>query len=338
MLNQNKALLEVENLKKYFPIKRGIVGTLARQPKKFVKAIDNVNFQIYKGETLGLVGESGCGKSTLAKTLSFLYTPDEGSIHFDGNEIQYNSIKSVRELRRDLQMVFQDPYTSLNPRLTIRQVFYEILSVHKLCPTKEREEKTVRMLEMVGMTKAALDRYPSQFSGGQRQRISIARALIMNPNFLIADEPVSALDVSIQAQILNLLIDLKANLDLTMLFISHDLRVVRYISDRVIVMYLGKIVESGPAEEIFRNPFHPYTDLLIKASPVIDQEKRVRQYTIQGDTPSPIDLPSGCRFQNRCPFVKEKCRLEEPEFRDICSGRSVACHYPLINQSQAKII
>lgn len=329
MLDQNKALLEVENLRKWFPIKRGIVGTLARQPKKYVKALDNLSFNIYKGETLGLVGESGCGKSTLAKTLSFLYTPDDGSVLFDGKDIQYNSNKLIRELRTHLQMVFQDPYTSLNPRHTIRQVFYEILSVHKLCPPKEREERTVQILEMVGMSKSALDRYPSQFSGGQRQRISIARALIMNPTFLIADEPVSALDVSIQAQILNLLIDLKNSLDLTMLFISHDLRVVRYISDRVIVMYLGKIVESAPAEEIFTNPLHPYTDLLIKASPVIDQEKNVRQYTIKGDTPSPIDLPSGCRFQNRCPYVKEKCRLEEPEFSEVSNGRSVACHYPL---------
>lgn len=329
MIDQNETILEVENVRKWFPINRGIIGTISRQPQKYVKALDDVSFNIYKGETLGLVGESGCGKSTLAKTLSFLYTPDKGKISFENEEIRYNNKKSIHDMRMKSQMVFQDPYTSLNPRLSIRQVLYEILNVHNLCTSNERENKCISTLEMVGMNESAMDRYPNQFSGGQRQRISIARALIMDPTFLIADEPVSALDVSIQAQILNLLIDLKSSLNLTMLFISHDLRVVRYISDRVIVMYLGKIMESAPSEEIFTKPFHPYTDLLMKAAPVIDKEKKVRQYTIKGETPSPIDLPSGCRFQNRCPFVTDKCRQEEPGLRNVNGDRYVACHYPL---------
>ena len=235
----SEVLLSVENMVKQFPIKQTMFDVIGRKPKRFVRAVDNVSFQVKKGETVGLVGESGCGKSTLAKTISRLYPPDGGRVLFDGQDMFGLKSDELRRIRYKMQMVFQDPYSSLNPRMTVRQMLNEILSVHKLCPKNERTAEELRVLDMVGMGENALDRYPSQFSGGQRQRINIARALIMKPNMLIADEPVSALDVSIQAQIINLLIDLKHELDLTMLFISHDLRVVKYISDRVIVMYLG---------------------------------------------------------------------------------------------------
>lgn len=236
---------------------------------------------------------------------------------------------ALQQARYKMQMVFQDPYSSLNPRMTVRQMFYEVLGVHKLCAPKERERECLRILDLVGLDRNALDRYPSQFSGGQRQRISIARALAMRPEVLIADEPVSALDVSIQAQVINLLIELKQNLNLTMLFISHDLRVVRYISDRVVVMYLGKVVEMGETEDLFDHPRHPYTDILMKAAPTVDPDAHGQEYAIQGETPSPLNIPKGCRFHPRCPYAQERCHCEEPPLEETAPGRFVACHFKL---------
>ncbi|MBQ8536797.1 MAG: ABC transporter ATP-binding protein, partial [Clostridia bacterium] len=296
MTEFREPLLHIENMVKQFPQKQTIFEIISRKPVQYVRAVDGVSLDVMKGETVGLVGESGCGKSTLAKTVCCLYPANGGRAIFDGDDIFALDKAALRQARHKMQMVFQDPYSSLNPRMTIRQMLYEVLSVHKLCAPKDREAECLRILDLVGMTKEALDRYPSQFSGGQRQRISIARALVMKPRLLIADEPVSALDVSIQAQVINLLIDLKQALGLTMLFISHDLRVVRYISDRVVVMYLGKVVEMGDTEELFEHPRHPYTDILMKAAPDVDPEAKGREYAIQGETPSPMNVPSGCRF------------------------------------------
>ena len=329
-MENNKPLLSVQNLCMYFPIRQNIAEILSHKEQKVVKAVDNVSFEINEGETVGLVGESGCGKSTLSKTLINLYKPTSGTIEFaDLGNISELKGNSQKELYFNIQMVFQDPYSSLNPRKTIRQIFYEILSVHKLCSKEHMEEKTKSLLSLVGMPEYALDRLPGEFSGGQRQRIGIARALALNPRFLIADEPVSALDMSIQAQVINLLEELKGKLNLTMLFISHDLRVVEYISDRVIVMYLGKIVEMAKTDDIFEKPFHPYTDILIKAAPVMNPDDTDREYVIEGETPSPIDVPSGCRFHPRCPYATDKCREIEPELKTLDDGRKVACHYPL---------
>ena len=325
----SEALLRVENMVKQFPIKQTMFDVIARKPKRYVRAVDDVSFQVGKGETVGLVGESGCGKSTLAKTICRLYAPDGGKVIFDGRDMFGLSSDELRRIRYKMQMVFQDPYSSLNPRMTVRQMLSEILSVHKLCPREERTAEELRVLDMVGMGENALDRYPSQFSGGQRQRINIARALIMKPDMLIADEPVSALDVSIQAQIINLLIDLKNELDLTMLFISHDLRVVKYISDRVAVMYLGRIVEVGETEELYERPCHPYTDILLKAAPEVDPDGKGGEYVIHGETPSPIDIPGGCRFHPRCPYADDLCKTKEPPLVELWPGRCVACHHRL---------
>lgn len=322
-----EVLLSVENMVKQFPIKQTMFDVIGRKPKRFVRAVDNVSFQVKKGETVGLVGESGCGKSTLAKTITRLYPPDGGRVLFDGQDMFGLKSDELRRIRYKMQMVFQDPYSSLNPRMTVRQMLNEILSVHKLCPKSERTAEELKVLDMVGMGENALDRYPSQFSGGQRQRINIARALIMKPNMLIADEPVSALDVSIQAQIINLLIDLKHELDLTMLFISHDLRVVKYISDRVIVMYLGCIVEVGDTEELYEKPCHPYTDILLKAAPEVDPDGNGGEYAIYGETPSPIAIPRGCRFHPRCPYADELCKTQQPPLVEVWPGRCVACHH-----------
>lgn len=329
-MENNQTILSVQDLCMYFPVRRNIFQILTGKEQKMVKAVDHVSFDIKKGETVGLVGESGCGKSTLSKTLIRLYEQTSGKIEFEGlGDIGSLNAKQKKDLYFRMQMVFQDPYSSLNPRKSIRQMFYEILTVHKLCSKKQLEERTIHLLNMVGMPEYALDRMPGEFSGGQRQRIGIARALAMNPDFLIADEPVSALDMSIQAQVINLLEELKHKLNLTMLFISHDLRVVEYISDRVIVMYLGKIVEMAKTEEIFEKPLHPYTDILMKAAPVMNPDDTSREYAIEGETPSPIDVPSGCRFHPRCPFATDKCRSQEPELTETEGGRKVACHYPL---------
>ena len=339
MQQEATPILNVSHLSKTFPIKRNIAEIVRKKEQKYVRAVEDVTFSIRKGETLGLVGESGCGKSTLSKTLIRLYKPDDGKIMFDQyGDLALKEGAALTKARRDIQMVYQDPYSSLNPKMTIRQMFYEILSVHHICPKEEFEKKTIEILDMVGMPSYALDRYPSAFSGGQRQRIGIARALILNPALLIADEPVSALDVSIQAQIINLLMDLKAKLNLTMLFISHDLRVVQYLSDRVMVMYLGRVVEMGSAEELFQHPAHPYTQILIQAAPVIDTKNKEREYEIRGETPSPIDIPKGCAFHPRCPFATEKCRTAEPVMTEDANGRMVKCHYPLVDGFSMKAV
>ena len=339
MQQEATSILNVSHLSKTFPIKRNIAEIVRKKEQKYVRAVEDVTFSIRKGETLGLVGESGCGKSTLSKTLIRLYKPDDGKIMFDQyGDLALKEGAALTKARRDIQMVYQDPYSSLNPKMTIRQMFYEILSVHHICPKEEFEKKTIEILDMVGMPSYALDRYPSAFSGGQRQRIGIARALILNPALLIADEPVSALDMSIQAQIINLLMDLKAKLNLTMLFISHDLRVVQYLSDRVMVMYLGRVVEMGSAEELFQHPAHPYTQILIQAAPVIDTKNKEREYEIRGETPSPIDIPKGCAFHPRCPFATEKCRTAEPVMTEDANGRMVKCHYPLVDGFSMKAV
>jgi oligopeptide/dipeptide ABC transporter ATP-binding protein len=322
-------LLVVSNLKKYFRLKRPILDAIARKPVQTLKAVDDISFSISKGETLGLVGESGCGKSTLARTIMRLYDPDAGSVTLEGLDISTLRGKELRDQRRRFQMVFQDPYSSLNPRMTVRDILGEVLSVHKVCPPGERDQRIYHLLRMVGMNPDIVDRYPGEFSGGQRQRIGIARALALDPAFIIADEPVSALDVSIQAQVINLLMDLQKELDLTMLFISHDLRVVRLITHRVAVMYLGKLIELAPTEELYEHPHHPYTEVLLKAAPVLDPTNRSRDYAIEGEPPSPIHLPTGCRFHPRCPHATEMCKEQQPEFRQISAGRWVACHYPL---------
>mgnify|MGYP004631093785 FL=1 len=339
MQQEATPILNVSHLSKTFPIKRNIAEIVRKKEQKYVRAVEDVTFSIRKGETLGLVGESGCGKSTLSKTLIRLYKPDDGKIMFDQyGDLALKEGAALTKARRDIQMVYQDPYSSLNPKMTIRQMFYEILSVHHICPKEEFEKKTIEILDMVGMPSYALDRYPSAFSGGQRQRIGIARALILNPALLIADEPVSALDMSIQAQIINLLMDLKAKLNLTMLFISHDLRVVQYLSDRVMVMFLGRVVEMGSAEELFQHPAHPYTQILIQAAPVIDIKHKEREYEIRGETPSPIDIPKGCAFHPRCPFATEKCRTAEPVMTEDANGRMVKCHYPLVDGFSMKAV
>ena len=339
MQQEATPILNVSHLSKTFPIKRNIAEIVRKKEQKYVRAVEDVTFSVRKGETLGLVGESGCGKSTLSKTLIRLYKPDDGKIMFDQyGDLALKEGAALTKARRDIQMVYQDPYSSLNPKMTIRQMFYEILSVHHICPKEEFEKKTIEILDMVGMPSYALDRYPSAFSGGQRQRIGIARALILNPALLIADEPVSALDMSIQAQIINLLMDLKAKLNLTMLFISHDLRVVQYLSDRVMVMYLGRVVEMGSAEELFQHPAHPYTQILIQAAPVIDTKHKEREYEIRGETPSPIDIPKGCAFHPRCPFATEKCRTAEPVMTEDANGRMVKCHYPLVDGFSMKAV
>lgn len=339
MQQEATPILNVSHLSKTFPIKRNIAEIARKKEQKYVRAVEDVTFSIRKGETLGLVGESGCGKSTLSKTLIRLYKPDDGKIMFDQyGDLALKEGAALTKARRDIQMVYQDPYSSLNPKMTIRQMFYEILSVHHICPKEEFEKKTIEILDMVGMPSYALDRYPSAFSGGQRQRIGIARALILNPALLIADEPVSALDMSIQAQIINLLMDLKAKLNLTMLFISHDLRVVQYLSDQVMVMYLGRVVEMGSAEELFQHPAHPYTQILIQAAPLIDTKHKEREYEIRGETPSPIDIPKGCAFHPRCPFATEKCRTAEPVMTEDANGRMVKCHYPLVDGFSMKAV
>ncbi|MDR1514593.1 MAG: ABC transporter ATP-binding protein [Synergistaceae bacterium] len=303
---------------------------LIKRDKMLIKAVDHVSLTVYKGETTGLVGESGCGKSTLSRTLVRLYEPTEGEVNFlDFGDIAKAKGSILTKVRHHMQMIFQDPYSSLNPSMTVRQIFYEILSVHKICPRREMTERAVKLLDMVGIGNDALDRYPYEFSGGQRQRIGIARAIAMNPDLLIADEPVSALDMSIQAQIINLLAELKEKLSLSMLFISHDLRVVEYISDRVAVMYLGMIVEEAPTSDLFRNPAHPYTDILIKAAPIANPRMKNAPVVIEGEIPGFINIPPGCRFHPRCPYARDLCREEVPAIRFLNGDRRIACHYPL---------
>jgi oligopeptide/dipeptide ABC transporter ATP-binding protein len=330
MIAAGNEFVRIEGLTKVFPLKQPILDIIARKPKKILKAVDQVNLSIKKGETLGLVGESGCGKSTLAKTIMRLYNPDGGKLMFEGVDLASLKGQNLRDARKKFQMIFQDPYSSLNPRMSVRDMLTEILTVHNVCPKSEIDDRIGKVLETVGMSIQMAERFPGEFSGGQRQRLGIARALALNPSFIIADEPVSALDVSIQAQVINLLRDIQQSLHLTMLFISHDLRVVRYITNRVAVMYLGKIIELADTEELFRNAYHPYTKVLIKAAPVLDPRIRSSEYAIEGEPPSPIHVPEGCKFHPRCPYANDRCQSEQPEMREVHPGRLVACHYPLV--------
>lgn len=314
-------LVEVKNLKKYFPKKRGLFG----REKTYVKAVDDVSFTIYKGETLGLVGESGCGKSTTGRMLMRLLDPTEGQILFEGKEISSLNDNQIRDMRKEFQMVFQDPYASLNPRMKVGDIISEPLIIHGY-PKVQREERVQKLLEVVGLSAYHAERYPHEFSGGQRQRIGIARALAVNPKLIIADEPVSALDVSIQSQILNLLKDLQDEFQLTYLFIAHDLSVVEHISDRVGVMYLGKIVELADKETLYQNPMHPYTKALISAVPIPNPRLKRERIILKGDIPSPSNPPSGCTFHTRCPFATDICKKEIPKLREISYGHFVSCH------------
>ncbi|MFC6038610.1 ABC transporter ATP-binding protein [Paenisporosarcina macmurdoensis] len=315
-------LLRVEGLKKYFPIRKGLLSRVSGH----VKAVDDVSFYVNKGETLGIVGESGCGKSTTGRMLMRLLEPTEGKVFFDGKELTSISNDDMRKARREIQMVFQDPYASLNPRHTIEKILEEPLIVHGIGDSKERKKKVRDFLEIVGLSSYHAKRYPHQFSGGQRQRIGIARALMTNPKLIIADEPVSALDVSIQAQVLNLMQDLQKELNLTYIFIAHDLGVVRHISDRVGVMYLGKMVEVAVSEKLYDKPLHPYTQALLSAVPVPDPNFVREQILIKGDIPSPSNPPSGCTFHTRCPFKMDVCTKIVPKLEELETGHSVACH------------
>jgi peptide/nickel transport system ATP-binding protein len=320
-------LVELENLKVYFPIKSGIV--LDRHVGD-IRAVDDVSLTIGRGETVGLVGESGCGKSTVGRTIIRLYKPTAGRILFDGRDISKLGDRELRPLRRRMQMVFQDPYASLNPRHSVGRTVGEPLRSHGLASRREADTRVRELLHVVGLPADAAGRYPHEFSGGQRQRIGLARALALNPDFVVADEPVSALDVSIQAQIINLLETLQEEFDLTYLFIAHDLAVVRHISDRIAVMYLGWIVEVSPAAELYENPLHPYTISLLSAVPIPDPviERRRESILLAGDLPSPANPPPACRFHTRCPFIQPtRCRDEIPQLRRLATGHEVACHW-----------
>lgn len=318
-------LVKTENVKKHFKVENGIFS----DKKKVVHAVDGVNMEIITGETLALVGESGCGKSTLGRLIIRLMKPTYGSVYFEGQDIAKLNESSIRKKRREMQIVFQDPYASLNPRMNVKDIISEPLRTHKIVGKKDIEGKVAELMEMVGIRKDYMMRYPHMFSGGQRQRIGIARAVALDPKFVVCDEAVSALDVSVQAQIINLLQDLQEQKKLTYLFISHDLNVVKHIANRVCVMFLGKIVEVGKKEDIFKQPLHPYTRFLMESSPIMDPHLRSKEKLIlKGEMPSPIDLPRGCRFSTRCPFCTERCKESEPELvrKD---GREVACHFPL---------
>ncbi|MCM3082052.1 ABC transporter ATP-binding protein [Brevibacillus invocatus] len=296
------------------------------KPKKMIKAVDDISFPVYRGETLGIVGESGCGKSTTGRSILRLHENTSGQILFDGKDISTVSSSEMRQLRRKMQMIFQDPYASLNPKKSIREILTEPLRVHGLDTPKEREHKAIEIMEIVGLSEYHLDRYPHEFSGGQRQRIGIARAVILRPDIIVADEPVSALDVSIQSQVINLLLQLQKEFHLTYVFISHDLGVVQHISDRVGVMYLGKLVEIADAQHIFTNPMHPYTKALLSAVPITHPDEKKERIIIKGDLPSPANPPSGCTFHPRCANAMEICKTQAPTLQIIDETQSVACH------------
>ena len=322
---ENTALVQIKGLKKYFPITQGIIF---QRKVADVKAVDGLDFSITKGETLGLVGESGCGKSTTGRSILQLYRPTAGEVIFQGKDLAKIQGEELRKMRRNLQMIFQDPYASLNPRMTVGDIIGEPLEVHNIAKGKDKKDRVQELLQVVGLNPYFVNRYPHEFSGGQRQRIGIARALAVQPDFIVCDEPISALDVSIQAQIINLLEELQGKFNLTYLFIAHDLSVVRHISDRVAVMYLGKIVELTDRDSLYKTPLHPYTKALLSAVPIPDpvvEEKRER-IILTGDVPSPVNPPSGCRFHTRCPVAIEKCKTEDPAWRDAGNNHWVACH------------
>ena len=321
LIDASAPLVEVNGLKQYFNINMGMFRT------KPLKAVDGVSFQINKGETLGLVGESGCGKTTVGRTLLHLYKPTAGEIYFKGKKIETK--QDIKEFRKKATMVFQDPYSSLNPRMTVSDIIGEPLDIHKLYTNKaERQEKILELMENVGLNSEHAARYAHEFSGGQRQRIGIARALAINPEFIVCDEPVSALDVSIQAQVINMFADLQEKMNLSYLFIAHDLLVVRHISDRIAVMYLGKMVELADAKEIYDHPLHPYSKALMSAVPVPDPKiaRANQRIALGGDIPSPLNAPSGCPFRTRCAYATERCAMEMPEFKEVSKGHFVACH------------
>lgn len=319
---ENNILLKAENIVKRFPIHGGILS----KEIAAVKAVQNISFTLKKGETLGLVGESGCGKSTLGRCLIKLIEPTSGKIIFNNQDITDLQGDELKALRRKMQIIFQDPYASLNPRMTIGAILEEPLVIHNLYKSdKERKDRVLELINLVGLRPEHLSRYPHEFSGGQRQRVGIARALAVNPELIICDEPVSALDVSIQAQVINLLMDLQKKLGLTYVFIAHDLKVVEHVSTHVAVMYLGKIVEYAEAEELYRNPKHPYTKALLSAIPVPDPKPREQRIILTGDVPSPINPPSGCYFNPRCPIATEECRQVSPELKEVAPGHTASC-------------
>ncbi|MBD1370889.1 dipeptide ABC transporter ATP-binding protein [Hazenella sp. IB182357] len=318
----SQALLTVKNLSKHFPIKGGVFRRTVGQ----VKAVDNISFSVNKGETFGLVGESGCGKSTTGRTLIRLLEPTAGEVLFEGKDIARLARKEMQAVRRDLQMVFQDPYASLNPQMTVGELIEEPMKVHGLYNKQERQKRVKKMMDLVGLNAQYITRYPHEFSGGQRQRIGIARALSLEPKLIIADEPVSALDVSIQSQVVNLMDDLQKELDLTYIFIAHDLSVIKHISDRVGVMYLGRMAEIAPKQKIYDQPLHPYTKALLSAVPVPDPKVKKERIILSGDVPSPSNPPSGCAFHPRCPKAFARCKTERPQLLDIGEEHFVACH------------
>lgn len=324
MNNSNDILIEVSNLKKYFPVK----NTFMKSEKKFVKAVDGVSFEIKKGETFGLVGESGCGKSTLGRTITRLYDVTDGDIFFEGTNIAKLNKKEMKEYYSKMQIIFQDPYSSLNPYMNVEELINEPLELHTTLTKKERIEKTEYLLETVGLKKSDMEKFSHEFSGGQCQRIGIARAISTEPKFVLCDEPISALDVSIQAQVVNMLEDLQEEMGLTYLFVAHDLSMVRHISDRIGVMYLGNIVEIGKSNDLYKNPLHPYTKALLSSIPIADPKraKEAVRKVIEGDIPSPMDIPSGCRFHTRCPYAKLICKEISPGIKFVEDGHSVACH------------
>ena len=321
-MSGNGELLRVRNLKKYFPIRKGVFSRVVAQ----VKAVDDVSFHIDRGETLGLVGESGCGKTTLGRAILRLIEPSAGEVAFDGVDVLSLKGAAMRRMRRRMQIIFQDPYSSLNPRMTVLDIVGEALHVHGIARGREREERVKQLLERVGLASRYVNRYPHEFSGGQRQRIGVARALALNPSFIVADEAVSALDVSIQAQVINLLVDLREEFGLSYLFIAHDLSVVRHISDRIAVMYLGEIVETAGSDDLFDRPLHPYTEALLSAVPVADPTRERSRIVLTGDVPTPIDPPSGCHFHPRCPLVEKICSEVAPGVTDAENGHTFRCH------------
>jgi len=324
-MSEKNTLVRVENLKKHFPITQGIV---LRRQVGAIRAVDGISFEIYRGETLGLVGESGCGKTTAGRTILHLYTPSGGRVFYDGVDLSSLGAEELRQMRRRMQMIFQDPYASLNPRMTISRIIGEPLRAHSMASGEARVERVQELLRVVRLNPRFINRYPHEFSGGQRQRIGIARALASRPEFIVCDEPISALDVSIQAQVVNLLQDLQQDLGLTYLFIAHDLSMVRHICDRVAVMYLGRIVELAEKDELYDHPIHPYTRALLSAVPVPDPdvERQRERLMLEGDVPDPADPPPGCNFSTRCPVADGKCFTEDPPWQEAREGHFVACH------------